>query len=155
MYLASLPAVVVLPEPCKPTSIKTVGLLVLYLISDCSLPKRTTNSSWTILTKVCPGLSLAKTSWPTAFSLIWARNSLTTLKFTSASSKATRISLSISSMLASVRRDCPLIFLRMFWNRSVKDSNAIGFPFLEIQTEVKQTFQLYRRQNPGSIKTLG
>ena len=64
--------------------------------------------------------------WPTAFSLMSDTKLLTTLKLTSASSKATLISLSISSMLDSLSRVCPRSFLKTCWKRSDSDSNAMG-----------------------------
>ena len=47
--LASLPAVVVFPEPCNPTNIITVGGLGVKFILLSVPPKSSTNSSFTIL----------------------------------------------------------------------------------------------------------
>ena len=77
--LASLPAVVVLPEPWSPTSIIIVGGLGLKLIFASIPPSSSTNSSFTILTTCCPGVKDFKTSWPRAFSWILAVNSFTIL----------------------------------------------------------------------------
>ena len=66
-------------------------------------PMSAASSSWTILTTCCPGLSVPTTSAPRQRSFTVAVNDLTTLKLTSASSSARRISRIALSMSASVR----------------------------------------------------
>ena len=47
---ASLPAVVVLPDPCKPTIMMIVGGTVLILSPSRRSPSIAVSSSWTIFT---------------------------------------------------------------------------------------------------------
>ena len=70
------------------------------------------SSSSTILMTVCPGVRLLSTSWPTARSRTSATKSLTTLKLTSASSSARRISRMAASTSASESRPLPVRFLK-------------------------------------------
>src|ERR1039458_1386753 len=72
------------------------------------------------------GESEVRTSVPRAFSRMCSMSSLTTLKLTSASSRAMRISLSASPMFSSVRVPCPRRFLKARWSLSVRFSNMIG-----------------------------
>src|ERR1017187_4898846 len=72
------------------------------------------------------GESEVMTSVPRAFSRMCSMSSLTTLKLTSASSRAMRISLSASPMFSSVRVPCPRRFLKARWSLSVRFSNMIG-----------------------------
>ena len=53
--LAILAEVVVLPEPCRPTIKMQTGGTAFRLSSAFSAPRSLTNSSWTILTTICPG----------------------------------------------------------------------------------------------------
>src|SRR5438067_4463663 len=104
---ASLAAVVVLPEPCRPISMITVGGCGAHA-SRCPLPpSSSTSSSWTTFTTCWAGVSDLRTSWPIAFSRTRSTKPRTTLKLTSASSRATRISRSASWMLSSVSRPWP------------------------------------------------
>ena len=75
--MASLPAVVVLPEPCKPTNIIIVGFLVVSS-GAASPPRSSTNSSLTNFIKTSSGLSDFSTSKPKAFSLTFLTNAFTT-----------------------------------------------------------------------------
>ena len=77
--LASLPAVVVLPEPWRPTSIMTVGGFGEIAILLSVPPKSSTNSSFTIFTTCWPGVRDLSTSCPKALSWIEFINSFTTL----------------------------------------------------------------------------
>src|SRR5664279_844337 len=72
------------------------------------------------------GESEVMTSVPRAFSRMCSTSSLTTLKFTSASSRAMRISLSASPIFSSVRVPCPRRFLKARWSLSVRFSNIVG-----------------------------
>ena len=89
-YTASLPAVVVLPAPCKPTSMMIVGGLEAIMIRLCVPPKSAVNSSFTILITVCAGFKDPNTSSPSAFSLMVFTKSFATIKLTSASRRAVR-----------------------------------------------------------------
>ena len=63
---AILAAVVVLPEPCRPTSISATGAGALRSIACASEPSISTSWSLTILTTIWPGVTERTTSWPTA-----------------------------------------------------------------------------------------
>jgi hypothetical protein len=66
---ASFPVEVVLPDPCSPTIIITVGGSLAMRSFDWCVPNIFTISSLTILTTCCEGDSAVSTSWPMAFSL--------------------------------------------------------------------------------------
>ena len=59
---AILAAVVVLPEPCRPTSISGTGAGALRSIGCASEPSISTSWSWTILTTIWPGVTERMTS---------------------------------------------------------------------------------------------
>ena len=101
---ASLAPLVVLPAPLRPTSITTVGGFGEMVSLVLSPPMRAVSSSLTIFTIICAGVRLSSTSAPTARSVTVAVNCLTTLKFTSASRRARRISRMAALMSSSVRR---------------------------------------------------
>src|SRR5690606_15876782 len=98
---ASLPARVVLPAPCRPASMITVGGVLARRIRRVSPPRMLMSSSLTILTTCCAGFSACETSAPRARSLTCAMKSLTTGSATSASSSAIRISRAVALMSAS------------------------------------------------------
>ena len=81
---------VVLPEPWSPAINTTVGGLLAKAMSRAAPPISVVSSSLTSLTTCCPGLSASRTSAPSARALTCAVNDLTTWKFTSASSSASR-----------------------------------------------------------------
>src|SRR5580700_12187128 len=120
---ASLPEVVVLPEPCNPAMSTTVGGCEANFMRAVSLPRISTSSSRTILMTCSPGDSAVSTSWPTALARIWSMSCFTTLKLTSASSSARRISRSASSMFSSVSLACPRRLLNARCSFSCKFSN--------------------------------
>ena len=62
----SLPASVVLPAPCRPASMITVGGFLASCSRRVSPPRMPTSSSLTILTTCCAGLSACETSTPSA-----------------------------------------------------------------------------------------
>ena len=93
----------VFPTPCRPTIIIDTGGVACKSILVLSGPKTSTNSSKTIFIIICPGVTLFNTSPPTDCSLTTETNSLTTCKETSASNKATRISLRALSTSPSER----------------------------------------------------
>src|SRR5918996_5607322 len=104
---ASLAAVVVLPEPCSPISMITVGGCEAGA-RRCPLPPSSSiSSSCTTFTTCWAGVSDLRTSWPTAFSRTRSTKPRTTLKLTSASSSATRTSRRASWMLSSLSRPRP------------------------------------------------
>src|SRR5208283_1610708 len=126
--LASLPEVVVLPEPCRPAISTTVGGCEENFSLAVSLPRTLISSSRTILTTCSAGESAVRTSCPMAFSRMWSISSLTTLKLTSASSSAMRISCSASPMFSSVSVPCPRRFLKARCSLSVRFSNMLLVP---------------------------
>ena len=101
-HAASLPEVVVLPEPCRPAIRITLGGRDAKLNRAVSLPRIATSSSRTILITCSVGESAVITSEPIAFSRTCSIISFTTERFTSASSSAMRISRSASLMFSSV-----------------------------------------------------
>src|SRR5208283_1083945 len=126
--LASLPEVVVLPEPCSPAMSTIVGGCEANFSLAVSLPRIAISSSRTILITCSAGESAVITSWPSAFSRMWSTSSLTTLKLTSASSSAMRISFSASPMFSSVSEPCPRRFLKARCSLSVRFSNIVRSP---------------------------
>jgi len=108
---------VVFPDPCRPAIRITVGGLGESVIRLDESPIRAVSSSFTIFTTCWPGFSDSITSPPRARSFTAAVNDRTTLKFTSASSSASRISrialftsssLSLPRERTSERTDCSL-----------------------------------------------
>ena len=73
-HSASLPASVVLPEPCRPASMITVGGALANRSRRASPPRIWTSSSLTILMTCCAGFSAADTSSRRARSLTRAMN---------------------------------------------------------------------------------
>ena len=57
-FFASLPAVVVLPDPCSPTIMMTVGGFGERWSFACVPPRSATSSSWTTLITCWPGVRL-------------------------------------------------------------------------------------------------
>ena len=98
----------VLPAPCKPHIRITVGGVEEKFNFTSFSPIRFVNSSFTILTTCCPGVRLSITSIPMALSLTVLIKSLTTLKLTSASNKASLTSLIATS--TSFSESLPLPF---------------------------------------------
>ena len=86
----------------------TVGDLPLNASLESPLPMSATSSSFTIFTTCCAGVRLSMTSEPSARSFTWATNSRTTLKLTSASSSARRISRMAASTSSAVSLPWPL-----------------------------------------------
>ena len=82
------------------------------------------SSSWTILTICWPGMRLSKTSEPTARSVTVFIKSRTTLKLTSASSRASFISRMPSLTSASVSLPLLRNFLKAAFILSTKLSNT-------------------------------
>ena len=123
---ANLAAVVVLPEPCRPTSMIVVTGW-LERVRELSPPLRSSvNSSCTIFTTCCPGERLSRTSEPVARFLTAATKSRATRKLTSASSSERRTRLRASSMSDSVNRPLLVSLFRMPVNRSVRFSNIFA-----------------------------
>ncbi len=114
---ASFAVAVVLPEPWSPAIRITVGGLGENVIRRPESPISVVSSSFTTFTTCWPGLRLSITSAPSARSFTAAVNERTTLKLTSASSSARRISrialftsssLSLPRERTSERTDCSL-----------------------------------------------
>ena len=125
---ASLPASVVLPEPCRPASMITVGGSLANRSRRVSPPRMLISSSLTILTTCWAGLSAPETSAPLARSLIRLTKARTTGSATSASSSAMRISRAVASMSASERRPLPRRSRRAPLSRSERVSNTHSEP---------------------------
>ena len=112
-HLPSLPASVVLPAPCRPASMITVGGCLAKRSRRVSPPRMVTSSSLTILMTCCAGFSACETSAPSARSFTLAMKARTAGSATSASSSAIRISRAVASMSASDRRPLPRRFLKV------------------------------------------
>src|SRR5215213_3074604 len=122
----SLPASVVLPDPCSPQSRITVGGRLAKTSRESPEPISSVSSSWTILTTCWPGVRLLSTSCPVARSRTCATKSLTTWKLTSASSSASRISRIAFEIASSSRRPLPRRSPRACWSLSERVSNTGG-----------------------------
>ena len=121
---ASFAARVVLPEPCRPASMITVGGTLAKRSRRVSPPRIVTSSSLTILMTCWAGFSAAATSSPDARSLTWAMKVRTTGSATSASSSAILISRQVASMSAADSRPCPRSAEKTWVSRSERVSNT-------------------------------
>src|ERR1700712_2193241 len=126
-HAASLPEVVVLPEPCRPAMRMTVGGCEANLKRAVSVPRVAMSSSRTILTICSEGLRAVATSLPRDLARIFSMRSLTTVRLTSDSSRARRISRRASLMFSSVRVPWPRRFLKERWSFSERFSNMAWF----------------------------
>ncbi len=106
-HRASLAASVVLPEPCRPASMMTVGGTLANRSRRASPPRIWISSSLTILMTCWAGFSASETSAPDARSRTLAMNCRTTGSATSASSSAILISRQVASMSAADSRPRP------------------------------------------------
>src|ERR1035437_3238079 len=120
---ASFPAEVVLPEPCSPTIRNTLGGSLAKRSLDSWLPRILISSSWTILVTCWAGERAVRTSSPMAFTLMFSMSCLTTLKLTSASSSAMRISRKAPSMFSAESFPSPRRFLKTRCSFSDRLSN--------------------------------
>ena len=77
--LAILAAVVVFPDPCRPTSMMATGGRPDRSSLGASPPRSAVSSSWTILMTCWAGVRDRSTSSPTARSLICSMKPLVTL----------------------------------------------------------------------------
>ncbi len=116
---------VVLPEPCRPAIRITVGGLEENASSREAPPISSVSSSSTILTTCWPGLSWPITSLPSARSLTAFVNDLTTLKLTSASSSARRISRIAALTSSSVSVPRPRTSASVACSFSASESNIV------------------------------
>src|ERR1700729_3437945 len=96
--------------------------------SPAAPPMSSVSSSETILTTCWPGLSLPTMSAPRARSFTALVKLLTTLKLTSASRSARRISRMAALMSASVRVPRPRTSDRVAWSFSARESNMVFLP---------------------------
>ena len=117
----------VFPDPCKPTTKILIGGTAFKLSSFFSSPRTFTNSSKTILTIICPGVTDFKTSCPTILGLILLINSLATERETSDSNKACLILRNPSSACFSSSRVIRLKNEKALSILFVKFSNIIFF----------------------------
>ena len=99
---ASFAVAVVLPDPWSPAIRITVGPFEAKTSSRPEPPISSASCSLTTLTTIWPGSRLSRTPSPIAFSRTPATKPLVTLKLTSASSSARRISRIALSTSASV-----------------------------------------------------
>ena len=127
---ASLPALVVLPAPCRPASITTTGRCARRLRPVLGSPMSRVSSSCTTLMNACPGVRLFVTSTPTARALTASVKLLTTGNATSASSSARRTSRTVSEMLSSVSRPRPDSDLSAAERLLVNRSNIVRLLYL-------------------------
>ena len=123
-HLPSFPARVVLPAPCKPASMMMVGPLLAQFSSRLWPPRTSTSSSLTILTTCWPGFRALERATSLAFSRTWAVKERTTGRATSASRRARRISLTVESISASLRRPLPRSWLKDALRRSERLPNT-------------------------------
>ena len=122
---ASLAQLVVLPAPCKPAIMTMVGGLGAMVKRVVWPPSRATSSSLTILMTCWVGDRLSRISASVAFSVTVLMKSLATLKLTSASSSAMRISRMASLISDSVSRPLLRRCLKADEIFSVRPSNAM------------------------------
>ena len=104
----------------------TVGGRGENVIPPAAPPMSFVSSSLTILTTCWPGLSWPTTSSPSARSFSDFVNSRTTLKFTSASSSARRISRMVALTSSSVSVPRWRTSARVCWSFSERASNTSG-----------------------------
>ena len=125
----SLALVVVLPEPCRPAIRITVGGVEAVASGRGAAPPSTsTISSRTMRTTAWSGERLFRTSWPVALARTRSSSCFATLKWTSASSRARRISRRAASTWASVRTPWPRRDLKIPCSLSLSDSNNAHHP---------------------------
>lgn len=125
-HLPSFPASVVLPAPCRPASMITVGGFLANRRRRVSPPRIVTSSSFTIFRTCWAGLRALETSLPSALSFTFLMNVRTTGRATSASRSAIRISRAVASMSASESRPFPRRFLKVALRRSERVSNTVA-----------------------------
>ncbi len=123
-HSASLAASVVLPPPCSPASMITVGGTLANRSRRASPPRISMSSSLTILMTCWAGFSASETSAPAARSRTRAMNCRTTGSATSASSSAIRISRQVASMSAADSRPRPRRAEKTCVSRSERVSNT-------------------------------
>ena len=121
---ASFAVAVVLPDPCRPAMRITVGGRGANATPALEPPMSAVSSSLTILTTCWPGFSWFSTSEPRQRSLTVEVNDLTTLKLTSASSSARRISRIVALTSASVSVPRERTSASVAWSFSESVSNT-------------------------------
>ena len=135
-----LAQLVVLPEPCRPTSMIATGGGASRSSGTASVPSISIRWSWTTLMTICPGAIERRTCAPIAFSLTVSTKSLTTGSATSASSSAIRTSRSAAVTSASLSAPRRVSWPRTSPRRSCKLSNMAGLARPQIhrsrQTEI-------------------
>ena len=95
------------PSPAGRASGSRAAARAVSCSPPLASPKSASSSSRTILTTCWLGVRLLSTAWSIARSRTRSMNALTTLKLTSASSSARRISRSAASTVVSVSRVSP------------------------------------------------
>ncbi len=113
-----------MPEPCSPAIRITVGPLLAIASSLPVPPISPASSSLTIFTTCWPGSRLFNTSSPRQRSLTVFVKVLTTLKLTSASSRARRMSRIAASTSDSLSLPRERTSERVDWRRSESWSNT-------------------------------
>src|SRR6266550_1203735 len=122
-HWASLPLVVVLPEPCRPAMRMTDGGWEDFWKRAVSRPRTLTSSSWTIFTICSEGERAVATCSPRARVRMWSISSVTTARLTSDSRRARRISRRASEMFSSEMVPWPRRVLKERWSLSLRFSN--------------------------------
>ncbi len=127
-WRASFAVAVVLPDPCSPAITITVGGRGEKEMPAEAPPISFVSSSSTIFTTCWPGLSAPITSAPRQRSFTAAVNDFTTLKLTSASSSASRISriALLTSSSVSVPRERTSASAAWSFSESVSNTDDPG-----------------------------
>ncbi len=120
---ASLAAAVVLPEPCRPASKMTRGGAGDGCKPTVSCPRTSIRAACTSLMTCWAGVRLLWISAPSARSFTSRTKALTTLRATSASSSARRISRRTSSICFSDKRPLDRRRVKMSSRRPESESN--------------------------------
>ena len=126
---ASFPAVVVLPEPKRPTSMREEGFFLISILWP-SPPRKRTSSSYTMCSRCSFFVSPAGASSLSALSRIFAERSKTSLTLTSACRSARWMSLTSSPTSLSSTKTALAILPSVFlsdspsFSKTIKDLNG-------------------------------
>ena len=122
-HLASLTVVVVFPAPCSPSSSTTCGRWRVGASPPSPSPSSARSSSRTMATTCWVGVRLSRTAPSTARSRTRSMKARTTLKLTSASRRARRISRSAVSTDSGVSRASRRTAANTDCSRSLSEPN--------------------------------
>ena len=146
--LAILAAVVVLPAPCRPTSMIATGAGALRSMDWLSPPSVSISESWTILTTIWPGLIDLTTAAPIALVRVRSMKERTTSSATSASSSARRTSRIAALTSSSESAPRPVSLSNMPESFSERLSNIASLQRFDVGTA-------QRRLRPGARRAAG